>query len=289
MIGESVPFRRSPVPAQAGVGLRSPHYREIIETRPAVAWFELHSENCFCEGGFPLHDVERIRTDYPLSFHGVGLSLGSTDPLDRAHLARLRDRVRHFEPDLVSEHLSWSSVDQRHLHDLLPLPRTREALRHVAERISQVQESLGREILIENISAYLEYREEDYPEWRFLVETAQRAGCGILLDINNVYVNAMNHGFEPRAYIDAVPHALVREIHLAGHTVDQIHDQVLRIDTHNRPVSKAVWDLYRYAVARFGPLPTLIEWDADIPPLETLLHEAARAQTILDTHHAVTA
>ncbi|MHB1241653.1 MAG: MNIO family bufferin maturase [Gammaproteobacteria bacterium] len=289
MTGTSLQFGRSPIPARAGIGLRSPHYREIIETRPAVAWFELHSENCFCEGGFPLHEVERIRQDYPLSFHGVGLSLGSTDPLDRAHLARLRERMRHFEPHMVSEHLSWSSVDQRHLHDLLPLPHTLEAVRHVAERISHVQEYLGREILIENISDYLEYREAEYPEWQFLVETAHQAGCGILLDINNIYVNAMNHGFEPQAYIDAVPRALVREIHLAGHTVNQIHGQVLRIDTHNRPVSKAVWDLYRHAVARFGPLPTLIEWDADIPPLDTLLHEAARAQAIVDAWDAVPA
>ncbi len=280
---------RGPIPARAGVGLRAPHYKEILDRHPPVAWFEVHSENVFCAGGFPLHDVERIRADYPLSFHGVGLSLGSADPLDARHLARLRERVRRLEPGLVSEHLSWSSVDGRYLHDLLPLPCTRAAVIHVADRIRRVRDYLGREILIENVSSYLEYTQSEFPEWEFLVEVLERADCGALLDVNNLYVNAVNHGFDPLAYLEAIPLARVREIHLAGHSRERIAGRELLIDTHSRPVAEPVWDLYHRAIERFGPVPVLIEWDADIPPIETLLGEARRADRLLEPSRAVSA
>ncbi|MDE2090181.1 MAG: DUF692 domain-containing protein [Gammaproteobacteria bacterium] len=277
------------MPAQAGVGLRAPHCRQVIEERPKVAWFEVHSENYFGDGGPHLHTLERIRADYPLSFHGVGLSLGSSDPLNEDHLQRLTSLVQRYEPALVSEHLSWGSAGGRYLNDLLPLPHTEEAINHVAARIRQVQDVLGREILIENISGYLVYADSELPEWTFLTETARRAGCGILLDVNNAYVNAVNHGFDAAAYIDAVPVERVREIHLAGYTINRIDGHELLIDTHSRPVTPPVWDLYRRAIARFGPVPTLIEWDADLPPLRALLNEAHTANLILEAHRAAPA
>jgi len=274
----------APLPACAGIGLRSPHYEAVLAQRPDVGWFEVHSENYFAEGGAPAHYLERVRADYPVSFHGVGLSLGSTDPLDPAHLGRLQALVDRFEPALVSEHLSWSSVDRRFLHDLLPLPHTREAVGHVAARIQQVQDCLGRELLVENISDYLRYDQADFSEWEFLVETARAAGCGLLLDVNNIYVNACNHGFDAYAYVDAVPPALVKEIHLAGHTVNDIDDGTkVLIDTHNRPVPAPVWDLYRHALKRLGPRPTLVEWDADLPPLAELVREAHTAGALLES------
>lgn len=274
------------MPVKAGIGLRAPHCGEVLERRPEIAWLEVHSENYFGDGGPHLRSLERLRADYPVSFHGVGLSLGSTDPLNPVHLARLKRLVQRFEPALVSEHLSWSSIGGRHLHDLLPLPHTEEAINHAAARIQQVQDTLGREILIENISGYLAYADSELPEWTFLNETARRASCGILLDVNNVYVNAVNHGFDAAAYIDAVSGHLVREIHLAGYTVHQVLDQEILIDTHSRPVTPPVWELYRRAVARLGARPTLVEWDADLPPLDGLLAEAAAADRILDECHA---
>jgi uncharacterized protein len=279
----------SGVPCRAGIGLRAPHYRPVLEKRPDLGWLEVHSENYFSAGGPALHYLERIREHYPLSLHGVGLSLGSADPLNPHHLQRLRGLVERFEPALVSEHLSWSSVDQRYLHDLLPLPHTREAITHVASRVQQLQDYLGREVLLENISDYLRYDHADFPEWEFLAETIQAAGCGLLLDVNNVYVNAVNHGFDPYRYIDHMPSRQVREIHLAGHTVNRVGEHELLIDTHNRRVPPPVWDLYRYTVERMGARPTLIEWDADIPALDVLLEEAAAADAIQGTRHAVPA
>jgi hypothetical protein len=219
----------------------------------------------------------------------VGLSLGSTDPLDTNHLRRIKQLVREFEPLLVSEHLSWSSVGGRHLNDLLPLPYTEEALRHTAGRIGDVQDALGRQILIENISSYLRYEGSEMSEWEFLAALAQESGCAILLDINNLYVNALNHGFDAYSYLHGVPVAAVKEFHLAGHTLTRCGGRDIRIDTHSTHVTNEVWDLYRLALERFGPRPTLIEWDADIPALSVLEAEAAKADAILAPFYAVAA
>lgn len=275
-----------PIPARAGIGLRAEHYDAVLESHPPVGWLEVHSENYFGAGGKPLDMLERIRAHYPLSLHGVGLSIGSTDPLDYRHLAKLKRLIRRFEPALVSEHLSWSSVGGRHLNDLLPLPYTKEALYHLVARVARVQDILGRPILIENPSSYLQYVESAIPEWEFLAALAERTGCGVLLDVNNVYVSACNHGFDASAYLRAIPRHIVREIHLAGFTVNRFDDGELLIDTHNRPVWPAVWALYRQAVQRFGQIPTLIEWDTDLPELAVLVNEARRADAILEERHA---
>jgi uncharacterized protein (UPF0276 family) len=273
------------IPARAGIGLRAAHYREVLESRPAVGWLEVHSENYFGEGGAPLHYLERIRAHYPLSLHGVGMSLGSTDPLDLAHLAKLKALIARFEPGLVSDHLSWSSVGGRHFNDLLPLPYTEQALAHVARRVLQVQEFLGRRLLLENPSSYLQHAESAIPEWEFLAELARRTGCGILLDVNNVYVSARNHRLDAWRFIDSLPARHVAEIHLAGFTA---RDGIL-IDTHSRPVAAEVWALFARAVRRFGPRPALIEWDADLPPLAMLAAEAGHAQALLEERHALAA
>ncbi len=271
------------IPARAGIGLRAEHYREVAASRPAVAWFEVHSENYFGAGGAPHHYLERVRRDYPLSLHGVGLSLGSADVLNRVHLDRLKALVARYEPGLVSDHLSWSSVDGRYLNDLLPLPYTGDTLRHVAARVAEAQDYLGRELLVENPSSYLEYRHSDIAEAQFLAELSARSGCGILLDVNNVYVSATNHGFDAHAYLRAIPAARVREIHLAGHTINRYDDGEILIDTHNARVCDAVWSLYRDALELLGPVPTLIEWDTDLPALAVLLDEARRADAIRET------
>ncbi len=274
------------IPASAGIGLRADHYREVLETSPEVGWFEVHSENYFGAGGLPLHYLEQVRAEYPISLHGVGLSLGSADPLNLEHLRRLKNLVDRLAPGLVSEHLCWSSIGGRYLNDLVPLPYTEEALGHVAARVSGVQEILGRRILIENISSYLEFSTSSIPEWEFLREVAQRSGCGILLDVNNIYVSARNHGFDPRRFVRSIPGGLVEEIHLAGFTVNRFEGGELRIDTHDHPVAEEVWRLYVLAIERFGPKPALIEWDTDLPPLEVLLAEADKAESILEMHHA---
>lgn len=269
------------LPAAAGIGLRAPHHREVLDTRPAVGWLEVHSENFFATGGEPLRVLEAVRCSYPVSLHGVGLSLGSGDGLSREscsrHLAKLKALVDRIEPAAVSEHLCWSAVDGCYLNDLLPLPYTREALATVCERIDEVQTVLGRAILIENLSSYLCFAGADMPEWEFVAEVARRTGCGILLDVNNIHVSASNLGFDPLDYLAAIPPAAVGEIHLAGYE----EDEGLLIDTHSRPVQPAVWDLYAEALARIGPRPTLIEWDNDIPPLDVLLVEAGKAGRLL--------
>lgn len=272
------------IPASAGIGLRACHYREVVETRPGVGWFEVHSENYFGEGGAPLRYLERVRADYPVSLHGVGMSLGSADPLDSVHLERLGRLIGRIEPGLVSEHLSWSSRGGRYLNDLLPLPYTEEALDHMVQRVSQVQERQGRRILVENPSSYLEFEHSTLPEWDFLAETARRSGCGILLDVNNVYVSCRNHGWNPERYLTGIPGSAVGEIHLAGHSLNRFAGGEILIDTHDRPVCEAVWTLYAEALRRFGPKPTLIEWDANLPPFAELLDEAARAQVLLEAH-----
>jgi uncharacterized protein (UPF0276 family) len=285
----SATHRDSPIPARAGIGLRAPHYRDLLELRPDVGFLEAHSENYFGDGGPPLYYLERAREHYPLSLHGVGLSLGSADPLNREHLRKLKTLVERFEPALVSDHLCWSSVDGVYLNDLLPLPYTEEALTHVVVRIGEVQDFLGREILIENPSSYMTYVDSAIPEWEFMAEAAVRSGCGILLDVNNIHVSAVNHGFDAHTYLRAVPAEKVREVHLAGYTVNCYPDGEILIDTHNARVAEPVWQLYREAVRRLGPVPTLIEWDTDLPALAVLVEEAGRADAIREETHAVAA
>ncbi|MEO8303014.1 MAG: DUF692 domain-containing protein [Betaproteobacteria bacterium] len=265
------------------MGLRAPHVREILAGRPSVAWFEVHSENYYADGGPALKALDRIRADYPLSLHGVGMSLGSSDPLDRNHLGKLARLVARTEPALVSEHLCWSGVGGRHLNDLLPLPYTEEALDHVVARVGQIQETINRELLVENVSTYLAFADATIPEWEFVAAVAERSGCKLLLDVNNIYVNAINHGFDPDRYLAAIPAAAVAEIHLAG--FDATGPCV--IDTHGARVAPAVWSLYERAVARLGPRPTLIEWDVNLPEFAVLQEEAATAQSILESHVAI--
>jgi uncharacterized protein (UPF0276 family) len=263
--------------------LRTPHVRQVLAERPPVPWFEIHSENYFADGGPALAALERIRADYPLSLHGVGMSLGSTDPLDRTHIAKLARLIARVEPALVSEHLCWSGVGGRHLNDLLPLPYTDEALAHVTARVTELQETLGRTLLVENVSSYVGFAQATIPEWEFVAAVARQTGCKLLLDVNNIYVNAVNHGFDPEAYLAAIPCDAVAEIHLAGFDATGS----FLIDTHGARVAPAVWALYERASARFGPCPTLIEWDLDIPAFAVLQDEAAIAQSILDRQHAL--
>ena len=277
------------LPLRAGIGLRAQHHSDLVREKPVVGWLEAHSENYFAAGGSQRHFLERLRSMYPLSLHGVGLSVGSTDPLSPAHLRQLAELVRRFEPMLISEHLSWSSVDGRFTNDLLPLPYTEEALRHVVARVGSVQEMLGRRILIENVSSYLQFTHSTVSEWEFLAELANRSGCGILLDVNNVYVSAQNHGFDPKVYLRSLPVAAVEEMHLAGHMARQIGEHRLLIDTHNQHVCDAVWELYAFALQLFGRVPTLIEWDADIPALEVLVAEAGKADHIAEPEHVIAA
>lgn len=272
-----------PVPARAGVGLRFRHHQAVLDEKPAVPWFEVHTEN-YMGGGTASQYLDAIRRDYPLSLHGVGLSLGSADGLDAAHLARICATVRRFEPDLVSEHVAWSAVGGTYLADLLPLPMTEEALDVMCRHMDQVQDALGRPILVENPSTYLQFVHSIIPEWEFLAEITRRTGCGLLCDVNNIYVSACNHGWDPRAYLAALPPASIGEIHLAGHSVRQFEDgHTLRIDDHGSRVAPEVWTLYREALRRFGAVPTLIEWDTDVPALETLMQEAAIAEFALET------
>jgi uncharacterized protein (UPF0276 family) len=264
--------------ALTGIGLRAPHYRQVLEDKPAFGWFEVHSENFFGAGGQPLWFLDNIRAHYPCSLHGVGLSLGSVDALDAAHLSKLKALAERVQPQLISEHLCWGRIDGRHLNDLLPLPYTEEALDHLCQRVGQAQDYLGRQILIENVSTYLQYQHSTIAEWEFIAVLAQRSGCGILLDVNNIYVNAVNHGFDPLVYLRAIPPHAVQEIHLAGFD----RGEHCLIDTHGKPVHEAVWTLYRVALALVGAKPTLVEWDTDIPALDVLLGEASKAQRILD-------
>ncbi len=280
---------RGLIPAQAGIGLRAPHIARVLAEHPAVPWFEVHSENYFAAGGAAHAALEKIRRDYPLSLHGVGLSLGSADELDREHLRRLCELVHRYEPGLVSEHICWGAIGDIHWNDLLPLPYTQEALLHLVTRVLQVQDALGRELLLENVSSYLMFEDADMPEWTFVAELARRSGCGLLLDVNNVYVNSVNHAFDPMEYLRAIPADSVREIHLAGFTRKEHLPVPLLIDTHDRPVAEEVWALYEAALRRFGARPTLIERDGNIPALELLVAEADRAGEYLHVHDATIA
>ena len=262
-------------PARVGIGLRAPHYRELLERLPPLAFLEVHSENFFGEGGPALDWLERFRSHYPLSLHGVGLSLGSADPLDARHVERLRELVRRFDPTFVSEHLCWSSLGGRHSNDLLPLPFSAEALAHAVARIGELQDRLGRRLLVENIAAYVRLPPGEMPEEAFVAEAVRRSGCGLLLDVNNVWVNSVNHGYDARAWLEAIDPASVAEFHIAGFE----RTPRLLVDTHGAPVDAQVWELYEDALRRFGPRPTLIEWDTNLPALDVLLAEARRAET----------
>lgn len=272
---------KAAIPAKAGIGLRSRHYRDVLNDQPTVAWFEVHSENYFGKGGAPLSYLEAVRNDYPLSLHGVGMSLGSVDELDGRHLRQLKELITRIEPALVSEHLAWNSFGGRYLNDLVPIPYTDATLTHLAARISRVQDFLGRQILLENPSSYLEYRFSNYSEAEFLNELGKRTGCGILLDVNNVYVSCQNHGWNALAYLHGIDAARVAEMHLAGHSRNDAGERSILIDTHDRPVCEAVWQLYQSALRIIGSRPTLIEWDADLPSWQVLVDQAARADTYM--------
>jgi uncharacterized protein (UPF0276 family) len=257
-----------------GVGLRTTHFPRVLEGTARVDWFEAISENFMIQGGRPLEVLARARALAPLVLHGVSLSLGSTDPLNETYLRELRELADRFEPAWLSDHLCWGSVGGRYAHDLLPLPFTEEALAHVTERVERVQEQLARRILVENVSSYLTFTHSDMPEWEFLAEVARRADCGILLDVNNVYVSSVNHGFDAAAYVRALPPDRVGQIHLAGHSDNGTH----LLDTHDGHVVPAVWNLYRLAVRCIGPVSTLVEWDEHVPEWETLCAEAEMAR-----------
>ena len=270
------------IPARAGVGLKPQHYRDILQDRPEIGWFEVHPENYMGAGGPPHHFLERVRELYPLSLHGVGLSIGGAGPLDETHLARLKALTERYEPGLFSEHLAWSTHEGVYLGDLLPLPYTEETLTLVARHVDQTQSFVGRRMLIENPSTYVRFAESDMSEIDFLAALAERTGCGLLLDVNNVCVSAANHHYDAASYIDAFPAEHVAEIHLAGHAAIEDDDgATLLIDSHHRSVQDDVWQLYERAIGRAGPVPTLIEWDAEIPAWRVLFEEAKRAERVM--------
>jgi hypothetical protein len=260
-----------------GIGLRAPHVAEVLGTRPAIGWFEVHAEN-YMGGGPPLAALEQLRADYPLSVHGVGLSLGSAAALDTRHLSRLKTLLARLEPALVSEHLAWSMTGGIYLNHLLPLPYTEETLEIVAQHVRHAQEVLQGRLLIENPSSYLRFAHSVIPEPEFLGELVRRTGCGLLCDVNNIYVSCWNLGGDPLAYLDALPARAVGEIHVAGHAANDADGQTILIDDHGAPVTAAVWALYVHALARFGPVPTLLEWDTNIPELAVLRGEAHTAE-----------
>ena len=269
------------IPASAGIGLRFPHHQAVVESRPAVGWLEVHSEN-YMGGGIPLRWLDAAREHYPLSLHGVGLSLGSADGLDPDHLKRLKALIRRVNPGLVSDHLSWSVVGGTYLADLLPLPLTEEALAVVCRNVSVAQDVLGLQILVENPSSYLTFHQSHLTEWDFLSALVTRTDCGLLCDINNIYVSCSNHGWSPHDYLAALPVGAVQEVHLAGHSRRATETGHLLIDDHGSPVADGVWQLYQEALGRFGPVATLIEWDTNIPSLETLVSEAEKAQALIE-------
>jgi len=269
------------VRTRAGIGLRSPHVAEVMATRPAVAFLEIHAEN-YMGGGPALAALERLRRDYPLSLHGVGLSLGGADALDARHLARFKRLVDRVEPELVSEHLAWSVAGGAYFNHLLPLPYDEASLDVVCSRVVRVQEALGRPVLLENPARYLRFVRSPIPEPEFLGELARRTGCGLLLDVNNVYVSCRNFDEDPEAYLDALGVSGIGEIHLAGHAENEADGRRILIDDHGSRVADPVWRLYARALERFGPVPTLVEWDTNLPELAVLLDEAAKARHLLE-------
>lgn len=259
-----------------GLGLRTQHYHSILDTKPNVDWFEVLSENYMVPGGKPLHFLDRIRADYPVVMHGVSLSIGSTAPFDQNYLRDLRQLADRIQPEWISDHLCWTGVHGQNMHDLLPLPYTEETAKHVAERVNIVQDYLGRRILLENVSSYASYIDSTMNEWDFISLICEKADCLLLLDVNNIYVSSYNHLFDAKAFINGVPANRVQQIHLAGH---HNHGDYI-IDTHDAPVIDPVWDLYAYAISRFGKVSTMIERDDNIPELADLVQELQRARNI---------
>jgi len=266
----------------AGIGLRSSHYEAIVEQQPDIGWIEVHPENFF-GGGLPRYHLSRARELYPLSLHAVGLSLGSDQPVSRSHLRQLKELIDIYEPFQVSDHASWSATGNAHLQDLLPLPYTAETLQRLCDNIEQVQTFINRTILVENPSTYVSFDIDEMTEYEFMNAIAEKTGCSILLDVNNIFVQSFNHNFDPYEYLDHINPAKVGEIHLAGHTERKFDDGMLLVDTHDRPVRPEVWDMYQYTITRLGDIPTLIEWDGDIPELEVLVAESDKAQLIIDS------
>jgi len=266
-----------------GLGLRPDHYHDFLEpnpaNRPRVDWLEIISENYMVPGGKPLYFLDKIRSDYPMVMHGVSMSIGSTDPLDMDYLRELKALIARVQPGWVSDHICWTGVDHANLHDLLPMPNTEAALQHLVDRVQRVQDFLGRQLVLENASTYVAFTADEMPEWEFVAALARRSGCGILLDVNNVHVSAVNHGFDAHRYIDAMPAESIVQIHMAGH---EDHGDYI-IDTHDHPITPAVFELYRYTLARLGWVPTMIERDDHIPPLAELLSELDQIRLIADS------
>jgi uncharacterized protein len=279
-------FSSRPIPARAGIGLKMQHGNELINELPDIGFLEIHAENYMGAGGAPHAQLRALREHYALSVHGVGMSIGGESPIDRTHLARFKAVIDYYKPGLVSEHLAWSTHDDIFYNDLLPLPYTDKTLDRLSDHIGEVQDTIGRQLLIENPSTYVIFEESTWDEADFIAEMARRSGCGLLFDVNNVYISATNHGFSPNEYIDRYPLEMVQEIHLAGHASD-IDDmgRPLLIDAHDREVCNDVWSLYKRVITRTGPLPSLIEWDNDIPALSVLLAEAAQADMLAGRNH----
>ncbi|QRN03832.1 DUF692 family protein [Legionella sp. MW5194] len=259
-----------------GLGLRTEHYLDILQHKPRIDWFEIITENYLVPGGKPHYFLDEIRQHYPLVMHGVSLSIASMDELDWDYLKQVKRLAERIEPAWISDHLCWTGVDHLNMHDLLPVPYTQEAIDHLVRRIKQVQDYLGRQLLIENVSSYLTYTASEMPEWDFITEISEQADCYLLLDVNNVYVSSVNHQFNPLTYLNALPHERVKQIHLAGHS----HQGHYIVDTHDAPVSAEVWALYAQVIERFGQVSTLIERDDRIPPLNELLNELNKARAI---------
>jgi len=260
-----------------GVGLRTEHYPHITSQWPEVDWFEAITENYLDTEGRPLHILQSIKSHYPVALHGVSLSIGSSDPLDSQYLQQLQKLTKKIDPVFISDHLCWSSIDGENLHDLLPLPFTKEVVDHVAGRVQKIQDLLERPIMLENVSSYITYQHSTMTEWQFLSEVTEQSDCGILLDVNNIYVNSINHDFDPKKYIDGLPLERIGQIHLGGHT----DMGEFLFDTHSKPVHQAVWTLYEYVLGKIGSISTLIEWDADIPTFDQLMKEVVKAKEIM--------
>lgn len=276
-------YLNNDIPAKAGIGLRFPHISEISEKKPDIGWLEIHSENYFSGGGATHHYLEKARELYPLSLHGVALSLGSVEEPNKEHLASIKKLCDRYKPGLVSEHISWNITDTTYLNDLIPLPYTEEALNVIAHNIDIMQNTLGRQILIENPSAYLQFNiENSIDEPTFIKELVKKTGCGLLLDVNNIYVSGQNMKYDPLEHLMAMPFEAVKEIHLAGHSINNIEGKDVRIDDHGSLICDDVWQLYQKALSKTGEVPTLIEWDTNIPDLETLVNEAKTAQNYLN-------
>ncbi len=269
-----------------GIGLRHPHHDYILKNKPNIPWLEVHSENFFADGGPSLGFLKKIRESYPLSLHGVGLSLGSAQKIDQTHLQKLKKLVEFCDPFLISDHISWSNIKNQVLNDLLPLPYTKESLEALCSNISQVQDFLKKEILVENPSTYLSFKESEIAEDDFINQVANKTGCKILLDINNIYVSSYNNKFDPISYINNINPQIVKEIHLAGHSKSNIDGNIILIDTHDNYVCDEVWDLYKIAIKKFNS-PSLIEWDQDLPSIENLLNEAKKAEQLIINNESI--